>query len=479
LPHGDRERLLARERTGDPLRVFSIGIGGIDLGMQQALDRAGAARLGLAWDTGAPVAPVARVSPVSTPARPPVSAPSSPSAEVLVPPLPPHGVDGNRPGFVVRHGEGDPRSGAPGWWLRVYGEDGPEVRAHRTFVAGGRAVAFERYEQGRLIPYRLERSGNALVAVEAAPRAASPAPLETAGSLPEGLVTLRVERTAAESVGAAPRVGLMLEKTVDGELRELSAGVDRGALQRVLLGLPSAEPSSDPLADTFPLPDWLGPVRTLMMLADPEQTRPPWEGPPPPRPGEEDPLTLARALGRWWSSGGAGYDVVVGTDRTASPERWAQAPRPVGSFPLLLPDEGFPVPFARLRGELADAWSAGPVVSSLPERLRPARKGESLVVLVSAEAPALFARRLRRLAEDPRMEGRTLAAWTLAGPVRADLPVALLSGGRLAALGLADGSVVGLRSAASRLRGLSAALAAAADDQTRVEELDGPFLWFF
>jgi hypothetical protein len=64
--------------------------------------------------------------------------------------------------------------------------------------------------------------------------------------------------------------------------------------------------------------------------------------------------------------------------------------------------------------------------------------------------------------------------------VREDLPGSLLAGGRLAAFGLAEGTVVARRGAAEVVAALGSGLRTPAPGQPpRVERLPGAFLWFF
>ena len=105
----------------------------------------------------------------------------------------------------------------------------------------------------------------------------------------------------------------------------------------------------------------------------------------------------------------------------------------------------------------------------------PQRVAAPLVVLVSAEPPALFAARLRRLAREPALDGKLLAAWSLGGPVRPDLAASLIAEGKLAGIGIAEASLVAARRAAERLGELARALAG----RPRVEAAPGPFLWHF
>ena len=123
-----------------------------------------------------------------------------------------------------------------------------------------------------------------------------------------------------------------------------------------------------------------------------------------------------------------------------------------------------------MRDALVAAWAGEGVVGELPQRVT-----APLVVLVGAEPPALFARRLRRLAGDPALAGKLLAAWSFGGPLRQDLAASLLAEGKLAGIGLAEASLVEQRRAPERL----AAIAGALSKKPRVEALGGPFLWHF
>jgi hypothetical protein len=141
---------------------------------------------------------------------------------------------------------------------------------------------------------------------------------------------------------------------------------------------------------------------------------------------------------------------------------------------LLLPEDAFPGRLSTLRQQLGASWEPGAVVASLPEKI-----DAEMVVLVSGESAGLFASRLRRLAEEPAMNGKLLAAWGLASPVREDLPASLLSAGELAGIGLGEASVVGRRGAEGHLVELRHALAGSGEAMPRVEQLSPFFLWYF
>ena len=146
-----RDRVADRFRQGEKLRVFSVGIGGLDLGMDQVLARAQGGRMTL---TGGgfgsattlhgslAAASASGDRPAMAAAREPRAARVEGRSRVL-----PTDRDACRtasavsariPETVVRsHGNrfetGPPvgRKNRPAWTLAVYGEDGPEVRSRR------------------------------------------------------------------------------------------------------------------------------------------------------------------------------------------------------------------------------------------------------------------------------------------------------------------------------------------------------------
>jgi hypothetical protein len=158
---------------------------------------------------------------------------------------------------------------------------------------------------------------------------------------------------------------------------------------------------------------------------------------------------------------------VAGVDGARSERRWSDAPLADRAL-LVLVGDGVDGATAPPEDRLADAFR-GQVVPSLP-----ARVDAPLVVVVSGEPPALFAARLRQIARTPAMAGKLLAAWSLAGPIRPDLPASLLGEGRLAGIGIAEGELVGRRDVSGELERLSQSLG-----ERRAEHLAGPFLWYF
>ncbi len=307
------------------------------------------------------------------------------------------------------------------------------------------------------------------VPVDAAPEAA-PADLAPE-ELPPGVALLEV-RAAPASAQESPTLRVVLHSAPAGFPVRLENDFPRPILQRLVMRLESDITPGVSVPGLAPLlPASLGPVEALLVVQDAEDGAPPWRNEGRVRPGEEDPARLARALNAWWRAAPLSHAAAVATDPVRSPGRWNRAPRSGGGALLLLPENGFPRSAARLREDLAAAWTAGGVVSALPARVEP-----DLVVLVSQEPPEVFARRLRRLSREPAMRGKLLAAWCLSGPVRPDLPASILAEGGLAGLGLAEPSVVLVRAAPQRLGRLATALR---EDERRVERLPGPFVWFY
>jgi hypothetical protein len=348
----------------------------------------------------------------------------------------------------------------------------------------GRAAAVERLEQGRLLSYRMQRGANGAWRAVTVPRAGVAEPIATTrpgAQLPSGLATLELQPTTAPDAATiraeAPAVRVRLAAagtTAAGS--PLTADFPRPLLQRVVTGRVADLTPGRPLSGFDALPERLGQVDTVMCLVLPAQRRPPWEIGPVDIVGEEDPIRLCSSLRDWWTDG-AGERVrrgaVVGTEPEAATLRWLAAPRPAAAT-LVLPADGFPPSVGALRTELAQVWKAGSIVNDLAE----APPGE-LVVLISAEPPGLFAARLRELARSPVLQDKLLAAWSVSGPVRQDLPASLLAEGKLAGLGLAGAGVVQRREIVTSLDAFSRALADARESPLRVEFLPGPFTWFF
>jgi hypothetical protein len=348
--------------------------------------------------------------------------------------------------------------------------DGPEPASRRLELdAQRRALSIERTEEGRRLRYRFEKDGTALKAAllpdgEVVDEDRDWIPEE---GLPQGSGLLQVIVSEAPG-GNEQAVPLRLH----GGSRSLEADFPRTLLQRLVIGPEADLQRGRPLRGLDPLPGELGRIETLLVASNRSQLSAPWERGADAVAGEEDPVRLARALNLWWSE--KERSAVVITDPAGSVARWQSAPMPGNSALLLLPKDGFPGQLAELREQPAASWAPDKVVESLPEKL-----DDGMVVLVSAEAPGLFASRLRKLAEEPAMEGKLLAAWGLTSPVREDLPASLLSSGKLAGIGLGEPSVVGSRGAAEHLAALREALATEAEATARAEALSPFFLWYF
>ncbi len=486
LDPGTRQELAARQARGEPLRPTMLGVGGLDLDMGQALARArgrGLALGSLAGDAavGTERARSAggRPRPAAAPAADPLESWRRDPLGLPEISLPAHGLPSSptRPAardYVTHRMEvGKNRAGGGSWVLTVFGPDGPEVRSRRVLVdRQGRAERFERVEELRWLRYRFERDGASFVArrEDPAPGGVAVAPRREVVAPAPGLALLEV-RAEADPLVDSPEILLRMAATLGGQRRDVDVEVPRALLQRIVKGMSADETPELPLDPL--LPAALGEIGTAMLLAPPSRWSPPWSGGAPPAAGEEDPARLARALGGWWAADGSGRAAVVGVDPETSPERWRGAPPVLGTALLLLPEDGFPGPAAARRSELAAAWGALPVAASLEGAAAP------LVVLVSGESPDRFSVRLRELARDPAMSGKLLAAWSLAGELREDVPAALLGEGRLAGFGIAESSVIELRRAAARLAEFARAAAGTPAAGARVERLPGPFLWHF
>jgi hypothetical protein len=178
-----RDRVADRFRQGEQVRVFSVGIGGLDLGMEQVLARAQGGRMTLSGG-GFGGATTLHGSLAAGNAAEPGSVGTTelqPRSEWQIDPaglpattLPKHGFGNGRPGAgdLVRAdgnrfeaGPPEGRKNRPAWRLAVYGEDGPEVRSRRVvFDVRGKVQRIERLERMRLLRYRMERDGVRLLA---------------------------------------------------------------------------------------------------------------------------------------------------------------------------------------------------------------------------------------------------------------------------------------------------------------------------
>jgi hypothetical protein len=485
LRAADRERLTERRKRGEELRFFSIGIGGLELGMSKVLSRASGRSMGLGARNGTALhamrqsqdAPSAAVGGGGVEIEPRQQWRRD-SAVLPATLLPHHGWSADETevrsrfgGHWIERGE----SGERRWLWTVFGADGPEPRSRKVFLEGESIGSIERVEASGLIRYRLERKGDDWRAVRSEP---SPARTVWSGGVAPvaGLAVMQIGPPAAgqEASSESATVGLRLLAPSAGAPRRMETDFPRAVLQRLLLGPEADLAPGAPLPGFSPLPGGLERIEALMVSLNREQRATPWDPGIATIAGEEDPDRLARALNVWWHATGASAVAVVGTDPQRSAARWSSAPRAAGGAVLLLPEQAFLDGAARRRERLVGAWSAGEVATRLPSELEP-----GLVVLISDEPPGLFGDRLRTLARSPALRGKLLAAWSLSGPVRQDLPSSLLAEGNLAGLGLAETSVVGLRGMERQISELGVAWSGEAAAGRRVETLVPSLLWYF
>jgi hypothetical protein len=485
--------LAERRRAGEKLRVFSVGIGGLDLGMGRVVARAGGRSMALGAAAPVLASALPRAAEPSAGRRP--TAPMERREEWREDPpllpvtvLPDHGLGAGEVGkresrefgnnSISRNLSDQPDSGQT-WVWTLLGADSPDVISRRVVIGPqGRLLSVDRTAGSRTLRYRFEKDGSAwkarlLPVQESAQQETSWIPDV---GLPDGSALLRVVVDEPQE-GGEPGILLRLHGSQRPEGRSLEADFPRAALQRLVMGPEADLEPGRPIAGLDPMPRELGRVESLLVALNRPQRARPWEQGAAVVAGEENPIRLARALNVWWSSEGRGglqRSAVVVTSPAESVKRWEAAPRPGGSAILLLPEDAFPGRLTELRNRFRQGWDSGAVVESLP-----AEVDAKLVVLISGEAPGRFAARLRELADEPAMRGKLLAAWCLTSSVRQDLPASLLSAGGLAGVGLAEASVVGRRRAAEHLGALDHALSTGGDANPRVEGLSSLFLWYF
>ncbi|HEX5043276.1 MAG TPA: hypothetical protein VFV75_10245 [Candidatus Polarisedimenticolaceae bacterium] len=401
----------ARTRLGGK-RLFSVGIGGLDLGMSRVLAKASRRGLDLRGARGGTPAPARTRAPVPPPT-------ASPSTQRFAGAMPPHGF---------------PPLTTP---------------CPAEFVDGARILHFEtpcalqevrRREGERSLLFRFDRSGTTWTA---RPLAAAPPVLAPPGSQPDGLAVLTLARRQQET--ASDTVAVRLQ----GGGQDRAADLPRRGLQRFLLGKELAPAGSATLPGLVPPPADLGQAAAWMVWT------PDLEGPG--LPGEEDPIRLAEALRD------AALPVVLGVG-TEGPARWARAPL-LGRALLLVPDDAFPGAAAPLRDAVVQACGKAPRATVLPERRLP-----DLVVLLSAEAPAVLAARAAALASDPRLAGRHLAVLSLAGHLPPALTADLLARGP-AGVAVSLAGLDGVRALAGAVGRLGRG--------TRAERLPGLGVWTY
>ena len=361
------------------------------------------------------------------------------------------------------HAEGSPEG------VAVLFPDAPEGRARELWrKPDGTVDTVQRWEGQRLLRYRFDVRKSVLRVI---PQPV-PGPLDLAEPplLPRSVppATVLMTLLPADQPDAEPTqdLALRLVAQVNGEVVDRFGSYPRRILERAVLGPSALPPGARSLPGLNPLPTTLGQADHVLIRMQPEQRYAPWIGDRPGRPGEENPLQLARGLREWWQDKGPSVALFRDDGSLGS---WAGAPRPTSKTLLVLPEEGFAAPFSELRGEIAAAWP-GPVASTLPRKL------PEMVVLVSAEDPGVVSGRLARLAARPEMKGKLLAGWSLIGPLREDLPARLLGSG-IAGFGLASGNAGDLRRAPELLGRFGDALPK--KGERRAEAYPGPFVWLY
>ena len=470
LPASDRAAVDARRKAAEGTRVFSVGIGGIDLGMSSVFARATSRSTRL--DLGAQGTATAK----STPA-----APRAASGGAPVPPADPAGSGGVKvpdhglgavtarkvvsleggkgtinaralPGRLVRTGTWKSDGNRTFEWTETReSADGPEARSRRRIAEPGAPTPmFERVEAGRFLSYRFTRSESTLRSGPAQrtlpPRAFAPAePPAAATTVPEGLAVLDLlpVEGAPDDGTETPAVRVRVRAPPD---RQLTADVPRPLLQRLVMGRGVDLVPERPLAAFTPARQVLGEARTMMVLQNPEEVAPPWDGAQRPRPGEEDAARLARALSVWWGAdpGNGGAVAVVGTS-PGSLQRWSSA--------------------TKLDGQVA-------VLEEKDETSR-------IRVLVSRASPSVLSRRLQEIAASPGSKGAILAVISTGGPLRGDLPAALLAEGNLSAVGIADEGLIELAEAREWAKAWADTAKEPGSKGKRPEEIPGPFAWYY
>jgi hypothetical protein len=411
LPEAARARLAGR-------RLFSVGIGGLDLGLRRVLAKSPRRGLEMRGARSAPRGEGAGAARAAAPAaRPPSSARFA--------------------GAVPAHGS---------TWAGVAESCGATYRdGARTvrFDPQCRVTAVVRREGERTIGLRFDHEGTTWTARALAPAALAPPAVPEPADLPPGLALLSLPAPAGETEDPAVPVRLQ------GGGRRLEAKLSRRGLQRLLLGGGLAPAGTATLAGLVPPPAEMGTPAAWMVWAP--------RLPAGNVPGEEDPAQLAGALRA------ASLPVVLGVGPRAA-ERWAAAPRIQRALLLSSPD-AFPGASADLRRDVEAAWHKMPIAESLPTRKVP-----DLVVLVSAQAPAVLAARTAALAADPRLGGRHLAVLSLASPLPSSLAGELLDLGP-AGVAVATGGVRDVAELAAALGRVGRGL--------RAEALPGPGVWTY
>jgi hypothetical protein len=311
----ERSAVDARRTAQPSTRVFSIGIGGVDLGTGAILARAQGrgSRLGLSSTSGRATDVATGRGAAEASASAVAAAPAPDPPELPVTEWPDHGLGpvserltssvaegrgtivGRRlPGASVRKGTWRVADGKTVAWEEfVLCLEGPEARSRRRIPdPEGAPACYERLEDGRFLAYRFERDGatlRAVVAVGRLPEAAFGVVPEEPGratTIPAGLAVMNLIPAAGSGLtGEREETAAVTVRVRDTDGRERSAAIPRPLLQRLVLGREVDMTPGRALAAFTPAPQLLGTSRVLMLMQPEGETRAPWAGPIPPVPG--------------------------------------------------------------------------------------------------------------------------------------------------------------------------------------------------
>ena len=464
LPAEHGRPLASRVRAGEELRVFSVAIGGLDLGLAGKIGAAPRRSHGLLASASG-----GQVGGPST--RPP------PSGPIVVDPAAGSGGQASHstppPAERIERTIGRSPDGSRG--SRVLADpSGPGARLRSiVFPGGGAPARVVRHEAGRTVAYRVERFGDRVRIRSDKSRTRRELP--EAGVVPEGVAVVRVDAGAASPAGILLGTGdpdlegdgLRLVFTASGG-REGSATFPRAALRRILLGA-GVDRGRDPVEGLEPLPAELGDVERLLVRAAAPEIAPPWAVDAPELAPEEDPTRLAAALGAWYAARDPGRHRVAVGIRADAARRFAELPA-IGRRPfLLVPANAFDGGQVS-RPMVLDAWRvSGP---DLP------RKAAGLTILVDDGPPDRIAARAAELAADRGLRGRLLAVVAVGGALRPDMAARLLEAGDLAGIGVLSIRPTEVHDLPARIRAWADTIERAGRDAAVTDLPDGP-LWYF
>lgn len=480
LSQQTKQDLRRRSESGERLRVFSVGIGGLDLGLSGAVAKAKAASLRLGGGQGFSVARSIgdarraegkRSRSAARPAPVPKRWAAAPAVES--PALPEHGLGSAREGDRVLMTPPEPNGGRPGLEQVLLRAASPFVRGHTTeFDHSGRVLAVRRVEGSRVLRYRLVRTRDGLLARplpssrSGSATAAGQGKAVDAASLPAKLAFMGKVEGKSRPTGTPSIWEISREGRPSARL-----ALPPPAAERLLLGRELDLTPGAPLPGVEPPDGVFDGAESVLVALSPERAEAPWEGAPAVVDPRRDPLRIAPALDRWWSRSGADRPgVALAVDGGESVTRWKQAPRRFPRSLLLLDGPS-------LRGEsalgrsLAAAWD-GPVAPALPRGKLP-----PLVVVVSDRSPAVLWEMVGRMSRSPQLEGRLLAVFSLSGAPRPDQPPAWVASGKIAGLGIAWRYPLDEAGIAREIEEFAAGLKA--KGEWPIEARPGPFDWLF